>query len=104
MPRLAEARGRPGNSLRSGMSEHGGSTNPVTEAAARLEAAVERLAEALGTAFAARRAGEPAGPEGAAEGEMVPRAEVAALADRLDATIARLRGVLAEDLRRAEEE
>ncbi len=82
------------------MSEQGGSADPVAEAAARLEAAVERLAEALGTAFAARRAGE----EGAAEGDMVPRAEVAALADRLDATVARLRGALAEELRRVEEE
>lgn len=82
------------------MSEQGGSADPVAEAAARLEAAVERLAEALGTAFAGRRAGE----EGAAEGDMVPRAEVAALADRLDATVARLRGALAEELRRVEEE
>ena len=30
---------------------------------------------------------------------MVPRAEVAAMADRLDATIARLRRALAEELR-----
>jgi len=92
--------GRPGNTLRSGMSEQGGSADPVAEAAARLEAAVERLAAVLGNAFAA---GRPAGTAGA-EGETVPRAEVAALADRLDATIARLRGALAEDLRRAEEE
>ncbi|WP_135469303.1 hypothetical protein [Crenalkalicoccus roseus] len=65
--------------------------DPVAQAAARLEAAVERLAEAL------------ARPRPDAE-DMVPRAEVAALAERLDATIARLRGAIAEELRRPEEE
>lgn len=50
-------------------------------AAARLEAAVERLAQAL----AARVA------------DGVPREEVAALAARLDETLARLRAALDED-------
>jgi len=65
--------------------------DPVTQAAARLEAAVERLAEALSR------------PRPDVE-DMVPRAEVAAIAERLDATIARLRGAIAEELRGAEEE
>ena len=62
--------------------------DPVGAAAARLEAAVERLSEAF------TRVRVPA-----AEGDMVPRAEVAAMAERLEATIARLRGALAEELR-----
>ncbi len=62
--------------------------DPVGAAAARLEAAVERLSEAFA------RARPPA-----SEGDMVPRAEVAAMAERLEATIARLRGALAEELR-----
>jgi len=62
--------------------------DPVGAAAARLETAVERLAEAF------TRARQPPG-----EGDMVPRAEVAAMAERLEATIARLRGALAEELR-----
>ena len=78
------------------MSEDAGKADPLMQAAARLEAAVERLAEALGAALAERAA------RGAAD--MVPRAEVAALADRLDTTINRLRGALAEELRRAEDE
>jgi hypothetical protein len=70
------------------MSEAAGDT--VAEAAARLEAAVERLTRAV--------ANRPA-PTPAAEGEAggVDRAAVAALAARLDDTIARLRGVLGED-------
>lgn len=48
----------------------------------RLEAALDRL----GRAVDARRAATPA-----QEGDMVPKAAVAALASRLDATIARLR-------------
>ena len=60
--------------------------DPVAAAAARLEAAVERLAQVF-----ARPPAE--------EGDMVPRAEVAAMAERLDSTIARLRGALAEELR-----
>jgi hypothetical protein len=56
------------------------------EALARLEAAVERLA------IAASR------PRPAAEsGEGVPRAQVQAIADRLDETIARLRTALGEE-------
>jgi hypothetical protein len=68
------------------MSEQ--ASDPVATAARRLEAAVERLAEAMSR------------PRHAAEdSEMVPRAEVAAMAERLDATIARLRMALAEELR-----
>jgi hypothetical protein len=63
-------------------------TDPVAAAAARLEAAVERLSRA-----AAARPEAPA--EGAPSG--VDPAAVAALAERLDATIARLRGVLGEE-------
>lgn len=54
-------------------------------AAERLEAAVERLARAL----ASWRPPPPA--------DMVPRAEVEALAARLDETLARLRAALDED-------
>jgi hypothetical protein len=57
--------------------------DPVGAAAARLEAAVERLSEAFD------RVRLPPG-----EGDMV-----AAMAERLEATIARLRGALAEELR-----
>lgn len=62
----------------------GGATE-TGQALARLEAAVERLAIAAG-----RR---PAGPPG----EGVPRAQVQAIADRLDETIARLRTALGEE-------
>jgi hypothetical protein len=55
------------------------------EALARLEAAVERLA------IAAARPRTVAAP-----GEGVPRAQVQAIADRLDETIARLRASLGE--------
>lgn len=79
------------------MSEHG--ADPLAMAAARLEAAVERLADALGAALHRRAEAdadlEPGG---------VPKAEVAALAARLDQTIARLRGALSDELRRAEDE
>ncbi|WP_137123961.1 hypothetical protein [Roseomonas sp. HF4] len=64
--------------------------DPVAEATTRLEAAVDRLSRAL-----AERP-RPAAPEGAAPG--VDPAAVAALAARLDATIARLRNVLGEDV------
>ncbi len=60
--------------------------DPTGRALARLEAAVERLADA-----AARPRVE--GPAG----EGVSRAAVAAIADRLDETIARLRAALGED-------
>ncbi|NOG68860.1 hypothetical protein [Roseicella sp. DB1501] len=65
--------------------------DPVTMATARLESAVETLVAALS---------RPRPP--VEEGEMVPRAEVAAMAERLDATIARLRLALAEELRGGE--
>ncbi|HYZ31666.1 MAG TPA: hypothetical protein VE684_05210 [Crenalkalicoccus sp.] len=68
-----------------------GAANPVLKAAERLEAAVEHLAAAI----AARTA---------ADADMIPRTEVSALAERLDATVARLRTALAEEMRRAEEE
>ncbi len=63
-----------------------GAAPPVDtwQALARLEAAVERLA------IAADR------PRPVAEG--VPKAQVQAIADRLDETIARLRNALGEDL------
>jgi hypothetical protein len=60
--------------------------DPVTEAAARLEAAVERLSRAVASR-----------PAPVATGEGPDREAVAALAARLDDTIARLRGVLGED-------
>lgn len=56
--------------------------DPVAGAAARLEAAVERLAGALA------RPRVPA--------DAVPRAEVEALTQRLEATIARLKAALRE--------
>jgi hypothetical protein len=82
------------------MSEHG--ADSLGMAAARLESAVARLADVLEGALQ-RRAETPA-PEGEAGGDMVPKAELAALAERLDQTITRLRGALAEEMRRAEEE
>ncbi|NKC33552.1 hypothetical protein [Falsiroseomonas selenitidurans] len=60
--------------------------DPTSRALARLEEAVERLAEA-----AAQQ------PRPVASGEGIPRAAVAAIADRLDETIARLRAALGED-------
>jgi hypothetical protein len=56
------------------------------QALARLEAAVERLA------IAAARPRPMI-----TEGDSVPRAEVQAIADRLDETIARLRSALGEE-------
>jgi hypothetical protein len=67
--------------------------DPLGQAAARLEAAVEALARALSRPR----------PAGADAEDMVPRAEVAAIAERLDATIARLRTAIAEDLRPGED-
>jgi hypothetical protein len=67
----------------------GGGAAGATEtgqALARLEAAVERLA------IAASRPRPMA-----TEGDSVPRAEVQAIADRLDETIARLRSALGEE-------
>jgi hypothetical protein len=72
--------------------------DPVAAAAARLEAAVERLGRAATAAravIAAARAGAAAG--GAAIAAGPNRAELAALADRLDATILKLRAALGEE-------
>lgn len=61
---------------------------------ARLEAAVEHL----GSQIARLRAAPPAEPAAeAAAADMVPRAEVAALAARLDAALLALRGALAQE-------
>lgn len=65
------------------MSE--GQTDTIASAMMRLEAALDRL----GRAVEARRAATPP-----IEGDMVPKAAVAALAARLDATIAQLRSNL----------
>jgi len=65
------------------MSE--GQSETIGSAMVRLEAALDRL----GRAVEARRAATPP-----IEGDMVPKASVAALATRLDATIARLRANL----------
>ena len=70
------------------MSEGGG--NPVALAVARLELAVERLALGLSRSGGVRPAGDPADATAL-------RAEVAALAARLDASIARLREVVREE-------
>ena len=64
------------------MSE--GQSETIGSAMIRLEAALDRL----GRAVEARRAATPS-----IEGDMVPKAAVAALATRLDATIARLRSL-----------
>ena len=61
-----------------------GGTTDTAQALARLEAAVERLAIA---------AAKPRAPVG----EGVSRAQVQAIADRLDETIARLRTALGEE-------
>jgi hypothetical protein len=61
-------------------------TTDTGQALARLEAAVERLA------IAAARPRAPVAP-----GEGVSRAQVQAIADRLDETIARLRVALGEE-------
>ncbi len=65
--------------------------DPVAEATQRLEAAVERLARAAVVRPA------PSGAEGDSVAPGVDPAAVAALAARLDETIARLRGVLGEE-------
>jgi dihydroxyacetone kinase DhaKLM complex PTS-EIIA-like component DhaM len=67
------------------MSE--GQSETIGSAMIRLEAALDRL----GRAVEARRAATPP-----IEGDMVPKAAVAALATRLDATIAQLRSNLDE--------
>jgi len=73
----------------SGMREDFMGGDPTGRALSRLEAAVERLAEA-----AARPRFDASATE---SGDMVPRAAVAAIADRLDETIARLRAALGEE-------
>ena len=73
----------------SGTRADGAGGDPTGRALARLEAAVERLADA------ASRPRPVAAPGAAGEG--VSRAAVAAIADRLDETIARLRAALGED-------
>ncbi len=65
------------------MSE--GQSDTIASAMMRLEAALDRLSRAV----EARRAATPP-----IEGDMVPKAAVAALATRLDTTIARLRANL----------
>jgi predicted trehalose synthase len=62
----------------------------MDQAVARLEAAVEQL----GLRIARLRAAAPAVDD---DGAMVPRAEVAALAARLDAALSALRGALAQE-------
>lgn len=68
------------------MSEQNG--DAVSEAMARLEAAVERLGRAVEHRKAISHT---------TEGEAVPKAAVEALARRLDETIARLRETLGEE-------
>ena len=63
--------------------------DPVAEATQRLEAAVERLTRAASA--------RPASVRTEDDGPGVDPAAVAALAARLDETIARLRGVLGEE-------
>jgi hypothetical protein len=71
-----------------GSGGKGGPAGPTdtSQALARLEAAVERLAIA---------AAKPRAPGAPVEG--VSRAQVQAIADRLDETIARLRSALGEE-------
>lgn len=66
-------------------------------AAERLEAALERLAEALEARFAAMPEPAEAAPAEPVPADMVPRAEVERLAARLDEALARLRALLGED-------
>ncbi len=75
-------------------------------AAERLEAALERLAEALEARFAAMPEaaplpgpppGPPLGPVAELPTDMVPRAEVERLAARLDEALTRLRALLGDD-------
>lgn len=63
------------------------------QAAARLETAVERLAVALQA-----RLSRPEADDALEPADLVPRAEVAALAERLEATVARLRAALPDEL------
>jgi hypothetical protein len=80
------------------MSDIGGSANSLAAAVGRLETAIERLAEAVAVAQASPR--DPA----LTPAECVPRAEVAALAERLEVTITRLRSAIADEFRRGDED
>lgn len=76
------------------------SSNDITlMAAERLEAALERLAQALEARFAAMPEVAPVmePPAVAASADMVPRAEVERLALRLDEALARLRTLLGDE-------
>jgi len=66
------------------MADSGAEADAMEQALARLEGAVDRLAAALA---AAPRPAPSAG---------VPRAQIAVLAERLDATLAALRAALAD--------
>jgi hypothetical protein len=86
-------RGKGWQILRGRMSE---AVDPVAAATTRLEAAVERLSRAMAARPPASPVEGPASAEGSKPG--VDQATVAALAERLDDTIARLRHVLGEDV------
>lgn len=82
--------------VRGGIGRVSGSGDGVASmdmAMARLEAAVEHL----GSQIARLRAAPPRPAAEAAAEDMVPRAEVAALAARLDAALLALRGALAQE-------
>jgi len=68
--------------------------DPVAGAAARLEAAVDRLAAVAG---AARKAIDAHAVPGAVAAEGVSRDEVRALAERLDIALVRLKTMLGEE-------
>lgn len=75
------------------------------QAAARLEAAVERLAVVLQARLSRPDMADPDHLEAGdapQTGDTIPRAEVAALAERLEATVARLRAALPDELRGGE--
>ena len=90
--------------------------DPVAAAAVRPQAAVERLERAAGSARAALAAAREqaaaaaaaaaagaASPSGGAGDPGPNRVELAALAERLDTTIVKLRAALGEDVEGAEE-
>ncbi len=74
----------------SGMRNDQTGLDATSLALAKLEAAVERLADAASRP-------RPESDGAAIPADSVPRAAVAAIADRLDETIARLRAALGED-------
>ena len=71
--------------------------DPVAMAAARLEAAVDRLAAAATAAAQKVATAREAGATGGEAGDGVPRETVRAMAERLDATLAKLRAILDQD-------